>query len=63
MKNVAVFKRNKSFSCFFCGCKDKDKLQELTLKGMAVTATSIDVCDNCLRQLKTDIELYFSNVN
>lgn len=62
-KNIAIFKRNKSFSCTFCGCKDKDKLQELTLKGEINLVNSFDVCDNCLKQLKTDIGLYFSNAN
>jgi len=63
MQNIAIFRRNKSFSCTLCGCKDKDKLQELTLKGMTITANSFDVCDDCLKQLRTAIELYMSNVN
>jgi len=62
MQNIAIFRRNKSFSCTFCGCKDKDKLQELTLKGKTIV-NSFDVCDDCLKQLRTAIELYMSNVN
>ena len=62
MRNVAVFRKPKGYSCLICNCKDEEKMQEITISRHCNDSNviSFEICDDCLKQLGKDITEYFN---